>query len=41
VGFPDLPLPMAHSGRGFWYDRAYFLARLHVNVYMKISGLLP
>jgi predicted TIM-barrel fold metal-dependent hydrolase len=41
VDFPDLTLLMAHSGRGFWYDRAYFLAKLHANVYMEISGLPP
>jgi predicted TIM-barrel fold metal-dependent hydrolase len=32
---------MAHSGRGFWYDQAFFLSRLHANVYMEISGLPP
>lgn len=41
VDFPDLPLIMAHSGRGFWYDRAFFLARLHANIYMEVSGLPP
>jgi predicted TIM-barrel fold metal-dependent hydrolase len=41
VDFPDLTLLMAHSGRGFWYDRAYFLTRLHANLYMEISGLPP
>jgi predicted TIM-barrel fold metal-dependent hydrolase len=41
VDFPELKLLMAHSGRGFWYDRAYFLARLHANVYMEIAGLPP
>ncbi|MFN2183379.1 MAG: amidohydrolase family protein [Anaerolineae bacterium] len=41
VDFPDLTLLMVHSGRGFWYDRAYFLAKLHANVYMEISGLPP
>jgi len=41
VDFPDLTLLMAHSGRGFWYDRAYFLAKLHANLYMEISGLPP
>jgi len=41
VDFPDLALVMAHSGRGFWYDRAYFLTRLHANIYMEISGLPP
>jgi len=41
VDFPELTLLMVHSGRGFWYDRAYFLAKLHPNVYMEISGLPP
>ncbi len=41
VDFADLPIVMAHSGRGFWYDRAFFLAKLHANVYMEISGLPP
>lgn len=41
VDFPDLKLVMAHSGRGVWYDRAFFMSRLHRNVYMEISGLPP
>ena len=41
VDFPDLTLIMAHSGRGFWYDRTFFLSRLHKNVYMEIAGLPP
>jgi predicted TIM-barrel fold metal-dependent hydrolase len=41
VDFPELTLLIVHSGRGFWYDRAYFLAKLHTNVYMEISGLPP
>ena len=41
VDFPGLPLVMAHAGRGFWYDRAFFLARLHGNLYLEISGLPP
>jgi predicted TIM-barrel fold metal-dependent hydrolase len=41
VDFPDLTLLMAHSGRGFWYDRAYFLTRLHANIHMEVSGLPP
>ncbi len=39
--FPELKVIMAHSGRGFWYDKAFFLSRLHKNVYMEISGLPP
>ncbi len=41
VDFPDLTVIMAHSGRGFWYDRAFFLSRLHRNLYMEVSGLPP
>ncbi|MHB1127673.1 MAG: amidohydrolase family protein [Bacillota bacterium] len=41
VDFPDLPILLVHSGRGFWYDRAFFLAGLHKNIYMEISGLPP
>ena len=39
--FPDLKIVMAHGGRGFWYDRAFFLSRLHKNMYIEISGLPP
>jgi predicted TIM-barrel fold metal-dependent hydrolase len=41
VDFPDLTLLMVHGGRGFWYDRAYFLAKLHPNMYLEIAGLPP
>jgi predicted TIM-barrel fold metal-dependent hydrolase len=41
VDFPDLNMLMVHSGRGFWYDQAFFLARLHPNLYMEIAGLPP
>jgi predicted TIM-barrel fold metal-dependent hydrolase len=41
VDFPELVVVMAHSGRGFWYDAAFFLAQLHQNVYMEITGLPP
>jgi hypothetical protein len=39
--FSDLTLLMAHSGRGIWYDRAFFLSRLHPHLYLEISGLPP
>jgi predicted TIM-barrel fold metal-dependent hydrolase len=39
--FPDLAILMAHSGRGLWYEKAFFLSRLHPNLYMEISGLPP
>jgi len=41
VDFPDLTLLIVHSGRGFWYDKAFFLAKLHANLYMEIAGLPP
>lgn len=41
VRFPRLPILMAHSGRGVWYEEAALLARLHQNVYLEISGLPP
>jgi predicted TIM-barrel fold metal-dependent hydrolase len=41
VDFPELVMIMAHSGRGFWYDAAFFLAQLHKNAYMEITGLPP
>jgi predicted TIM-barrel fold metal-dependent hydrolase len=39
--FPDLILLMAHGGRGLWYDRAFFLSRIHTNLFVEISGLPP
>lgn len=39
IDFPDLNILMAHSGRPFWYDQAFWMARQHENVYMEISGL--
>jgi predicted TIM-barrel fold metal-dependent hydrolase len=41
VDFPNLNLIQVHSGRGFWYRCAFFLARLHRNVHMEIAGLPP
>ncbi len=41
VDFPDLVVVMAHCGRGFWYDRAQFLMRLHKNLYGDLAGLPP
>lgn len=39
--FPDLKLLMAHSGRGLWYEKAFFLSRIHESLYLEISGLPP
>jgi predicted TIM-barrel fold metal-dependent hydrolase len=41
VDFPELTLIQVHSGRGFWYSSAFFLAQLHPHVYMEIAGLPP
>jgi uncharacterized protein len=39
--FPELVLVQSHSGRPFWYEKSFALARLHRNVYMEIAGLPP
>ncbi|WP_227762258.1 amidohydrolase family protein [Zhaonella formicivorans] len=39
--FPQLNIIMAHSGRGCWYQEAFFLAKHHSNIYMEVSGLPP
>jgi predicted TIM-barrel fold metal-dependent hydrolase len=39
IDFPKLTILMAHSGRPFWYEQAFWMARQHQNVYMEISGL--
>lgn len=41
VDFPNLKILIVHSGRGLWYNNAFFLARLHENVYMEVAGLPP
>lgn len=41
VDFPELNIVLVHGGRGFWYDRAFFLSQLHKNVYLEIAGLPP
>lgn len=41
VDFPELTIILVHSGRGLWYDKAFFLAQLHDNVYLEIAGLPP
>ncbi|MFX1509437.1 MAG: amidohydrolase family protein [Promethearchaeota archaeon] len=39
--FPKLPVIVVHGGRGPWFDMAFFVTRLHPNVYLEISGLPP
>ena len=41
VDFPRLKLVIVHSGRGFWYDQAFFLGQQHEHVYLEIAGLPP
>ena len=41
VDFPELNIVLAHSGRPFWYDRAYALARFRPHIHMELSGLPP
>lgn len=39
--FPNLPIIMCHGGRGFEYEKAFFLTKFYKNVYIDISGLPP
>jgi predicted TIM-barrel fold metal-dependent hydrolase len=39
--FPGLTVVMAHGGRGWWYDRAAFLALMRDNIWLEVSGLPP
>ena len=41
VDFPQLKVVMAHSGRPFWYEKAFYLSRIHDNLYMDITGIPP
>ncbi len=39
--FPDLTIIMCHGGRGFWYEKAFFLSTFHKNIYIDVTGLPP
>lgn len=39
IDFPEMTILLAHSGRPFWYEQAFWLARRHENVYLEVSGL--
>ena len=39
--FPDLTILMAHGGRPFWCEAAFYLIRNHPNVYLDISSIPP
>ncbi len=41
VDFPQLKVLLVHSGRGFWYQQAAFLAQLHEHLYLELAGLPP
>jgi len=41
VDFPGLAIIMSHGGRGFWYDKAAFLAQIRPNMYIDLCGLPP
>lgn len=41
VDFPELTIVMIHCGRGWDYEAAYFISKLHKNIFMDISGLPP
>jgi hypothetical protein len=41
IDFPNMKIIMSHGGRGPWYDVAFYLVRLHKNVYIDITGLPP
>jgi hypothetical protein len=41
IDFPKLKIVMAHAGRPFWYEHAFFVARRHRNVYVELSGIPP
>jgi hypothetical protein len=41
VDFPQLPILLAHGGRPFWYEEAFFVARRHPNVRLDLSGIPP
>lgn len=39
--FPDLTIIMSHGGRGFEYEKAFFLSKHYKNIYIDIAGLPP
>ena len=41
VDFPKLSIILAHGGRGFEYQHAFYMARQCKNVFLEISGLPP
>ena len=41
VDFPGLPIVLAHVGRPFWTEQAFFLARRFPNVHIDLSSIPP
>ena len=41
VDFPRLRIILAHGGRPFWCEEAFFLVRRHPNVYLDVSSIPP
>ena len=41
VDFPKLTILMAHGGRPFWCEEAFFVIRRHPNVYLDLSSIPP
>ncbi len=41
VDFPGLPLVLAHVGRPFWTEQAFFLARRFPQVHVDLSSIPP
>jgi predicted TIM-barrel fold metal-dependent hydrolase len=41
IDFPKLKLILAHGGRPFWTDVAFFLLRRHEHIYLDISSFPP
>lgn len=41
IDFPELSIVMAHGGRPFSMDEAFFILRRHRNVWLDVSGIPP
>jgi predicted TIM-barrel fold metal-dependent hydrolase len=41
IDFPDLRLVLAHGGRPFWTEQAFFLVRRFAHVFLDVSGIPP
>jgi predicted TIM-barrel fold metal-dependent hydrolase len=41
IDFPDLKIVIAHGGRPFWMEEAFFVLRRHRNVALEVSGIPP